>query len=94
LIKALTVNSVEAEILALKALAFLAHSDEDLDRFVALSGVAPADLRARAEQPEMLAAVLDFVLADDTRVTGFCEEVAIDPRELHAARRALPGGRW
>jgi uncharacterized protein YaeQ len=85
------VNSTEAETLALKALAFLAHSQEDIDRFVALSGVAPADLRARADEPEILAAVLDFLLTDDTRVTGFCEEAGIDPRELHAARRALPG---
>ena len=84
-------NSTEAETLALKALAFLAHSPEEIDRFVALSGVAPADLRARADEPEILAAVLDFLLADDTRVTGFCEEAGIDPRELHAARRALPG---
>ena len=84
-------NSTEAETLALKALAFLAHSQEEIDRFVALSGVAPADLRARADEPEILAAVLDFLLADDTRVTGFCEEAGIDPRELHAARRALPG---
>lgn len=84
-------NSTEAETLALKALAFLAHSPEDIDRFVALSGVAPADLRARADEPEILAAVLDFLLTDDTRVTGFCEEAGIDPRELHAARRALPG---
>ena len=84
-------NSTEAETLALKALAFLAHSPDEIDRFVALSGVAPADLRARADEPEILAAVLDFLLADDTRVTGFCEEAGIDPRELHAARRALPG---
>ena len=84
-------NSIEAETLALKALAFLAHSPEEIDRFVTLSGVAPADLRERAEEPEILAAVLDFLLTDDTRVTAFCEEAGIDPRELHAARRALPG---
>jgi Protein of unknown function (DUF3572) len=85
------VDSTQAETLALKALAFLAHSQEEIDRFVTLSGVAPADLRNRADEPEILAAVLDFLLTDDTRVTGFCEEAGIDPRELHAARRALPG---
>ena len=84
-------HSNEAETLALKALAFLAHSEEDLDRFVTLSGVTPADLRSRADDPEILAAVLDFVLADDARITDFCEAAEIDPRELHAARRALPG---
>ncbi|HUO92436.1 MAG TPA: DUF3572 domain-containing protein [Rhizomicrobium sp.] len=84
-------DPIKAETLALKALAYLAQSDEELERFVAISGVTPANLRARAGEPEILAAVLDFVLADDGRVTGFCEAAEIDPRELHAARRALPG---
>jgi Protein of unknown function (DUF3572) len=85
------VHSVDAETLALKALAFLAQSPDDLERFVALSGVTLADLRARADDPEILAAILDFILVSDELITGFCEMVEIDPRELHAARRALPG---
>jgi hypothetical protein len=85
------VHSIEAETLALKALAFLAQSEEDLERFLALSGVTMVDLRSRADDPEILAAILDFMLTDDARVTGFCEAAGIDPRELHAARRALPG---
>ena len=84
-------QALDAEILAIKALTFLAQSPEDLDRFVALSGVAPDDLRARAGDPEILAAVLDFLLADDSRVTSLCESLAIDPQTLQAARRALPG---
>jgi hypothetical protein len=81
----------EAEILALKALTFLAQSEDDLRRFVTLSGIAPADLRVRAGDPEILAAVVDFLLTDDSRVTDFCESAEIDPRDLQAARRALPG---
>ena len=84
-------NSVDAETLALKALAYLAHSPDDLERFGALSGVTLDDLRARADDPEILAAVLDFILVSDELITGFSETVEIDPRELHAARRALPG---
>jgi Protein of unknown function (DUF3572) len=84
-------NSDQAEILALKALAFLAHSPEELDRFVSLSGLTPDDLRERAGEPETLAAVMDFLMAEDARVMGFCEEARIDPRELQNIRRALPG---
>ena len=84
-------HAIEAETFALKALAFLAQSEEDVGRFITLSGITASDLRARAGDPEILAAVLDFILTDDGRVTGFCEEAGIDPRELHAARRALPG---
>jgi hypothetical protein len=82
---------LDAEILAIKALTFLAQSPEDLDRFVALSGVAPGDLRARAGDLEILAAVLDFMLTDDSRIGAFCESLEIDPQTLQAARRALPG---
>jgi hypothetical protein len=85
-------NPADAETLALKALTFLAQSPEDLDRFVAISGIRPADLRDRAGDPEILAAVMDFILVDDSRITGLCETLATDPRDLHAARRALPGG--
>lgn len=80
-----------AEILALKALTFLAQSPDDLERFVALTGIAPADLRGRADDPEILAAVMDFLLADDARITNFCESHAIKPEILQSARRALPG---
>jgi hypothetical protein len=84
-------NPVQAEILALKALTFLTHSPETLSGFVSATGIQPADLRARAGDPEILAAVMDFMLADDARVTAFCQELAIGPREVQAARRALPG---
>ncbi|MGB8364988.1 MAG: DUF3572 domain-containing protein [Rhizomicrobium sp.] len=82
----------EAETLALKALSFLAQSPDELGRFVAVSGIFPDDLRLRAGDPEILAAVMDFILAEDSRVTGFCETLAADPRLLYLARRALPGG--
>lgn len=89
--KAYPVNSDQAEVLALKALAFLAQSPEEFDRFVTLSGLTRDDLRERAGEPETLAAVMDFLMAEDSRVTGFCESAGIDPRELQHARRALPG---
>ena len=38
----------QAEIVALKALTFLAADTELMDRFAALSGVAPNDIIARA----------------------------------------------
>ena len=84
-------QSEQAEIVALKALTFLAQSPDELDRFVALAGIVPADLRARADEPELLAAVMDFLLADDKRLTAFCESLGLEPKAVHVARRALPG---
>jgi Protein of unknown function (DUF3572) len=81
----------EAETLALKVLAFLAGEDEALGRFLTLSGIRPEDLRARVDDPLLLAAVLDFLLGDDGLLTSFAEGEDIDPKAVHQARRALPG---
>ena len=81
-----------AETLALKALVFLAGEDEALVRFLALSGLAPQQLRQRAGDPLLLAAVLDFVLGDDKLLFTFAQSEAVDPKLVHDARRALPGG--
>jgi hypothetical protein len=80
-----------AEILALKGLAFLAHSEGPLDRFMALSGAGADELRDRAGEPEFLAAVMDFLMSDEELLVTFCEDASIDPRDLQMARMALPG---
>ncbi len=75
----------------MKGLAFLAGDGETLERFLEISGLNPEDLRERADDPLLLAAVLDFVLGDDKLLLAFAEEEAVDPKVVHAARRALPG---
>jgi hypothetical protein len=80
-----------AEIVALKGLAWLAAMPDDIGRFVNISGVEAGELRERASEPEFLAAVMDFLLADDKLLTGFCDTENFDPQDIHRARRALPG---
>ncbi len=80
-----------AETLALQALGWLAGIDEAVDRFLALSGLSATELRDRAEDPELLAAVVDFILSEDSLARNFCETAGIDALTLHACRRALPG---
>lgn len=75
----------------MKVLAFLAGEDEALDRFLTLSGIHPQDLRARVDDPLLLAAVLDFLLGDDGLLTAFAQGEGLDPKVVHQARRALPG---
>jgi hypothetical protein len=84
-------RSSEAETLALKALAFFARDADALLRFLTLSGLTIEDLRVRAGEPELLAGVLDFLLAEETLLAQFAaaENVGLDL--VHAARRALPG---
>jgi hypothetical protein len=80
-----------AEILGLKALAWLAADEEELNRFLALSGTDPATLRHSAGDPALLGAVLDFLLAQDVLLLRFCEDEAIRPAAVHQARRTLEG---
>jgi hypothetical protein len=85
-------DAASAEILALKALGFLAESEGSLNRFLSVSGLDAQGLRVRASEPEMLAAVMDFLLSDDGLLTGFCESEGIEPRTVHRMRSQLPGG--
>lgn len=84
-------HSEAAETFALKGLAFVVADEGLLSAFLNLSGLEPDDLRARAGEPELLAAVIDFLLSDDARLALFCEAEETTAQKVHAARRALPG---
>ncbi len=86
-------KSEASEVIALQALAFLAADSGRLERFLALSGLNGATLKARADEPELLAAVLDHVLGDESLLYVFCEGANLPPEAPRQARRALPGGR-
>ena len=81
-----------AEILAIKALAYLADSEGALGRFLSESGSDVVNLREAAGDPQFLAAVVDFLLSDDALLTGFCDAESLEPRIMHLVRHALPGG--
>lgn len=80
-----------AETLALQALGWIAAEEGLLPVFLGATGLDPAGLRARAAEPEFLAAVLDFLLMDDAWVTGFCDAAGLPYAAPAQARQALPG---
>jgi hypothetical protein len=80
-----------AEALALRALAFLAGDPERLGRFLALSGIGPAELRERASDPLLLGGVLDHLLGDERLLLAFAEAMDVAPDAAARARRLLPG---
>ena len=82
----------QAEVVALKALAWLSGHDELMPVFLGATGATLDDLRDRAGEPEFLASVLDFLTMDDAWVTAFCEAEGLPYEAPLAARRALPGG--
>ena len=87
-----TMTTASAETLALKALGYLADLPQALERFLGESGAEVPILRERASDPVFLAAVVDFLLADDGLAAGFCDAESLEPRSLHLARHLLPGG--
>ena len=81
-----------AETVALTALAWVLGPSGLSDVFLGASGLAPQDLRQRAGDPEVLAAVLDFVMMDDAWVLALAQAEGLAPDSLARARAALPGG--
>jgi hypothetical protein len=78
-----------AETMGLKALGWLVNSPDDLGRFLNVSGAGTEELRDRASDPAFLGAVLDFLLADDSLMTAFCETESVDHKQVHLARHVL-----
>lgn len=85
-------NSQDPAVIALLGLRFLAREPARLEQFLSLSGLAPADLVARAGEACLQAAVLDHILSDESLVFLFCEAEGLPPTAPATARRRLPGG--
>lgn len=81
-----------AEALALQALGWLAAHEELMPVFMGSTGLTENDMRTRADDPDLLAAVLDFLLMDDAWVMAFCDDMNLAYSRVAAARAALPGG--
>jgi hypothetical protein len=79
----------EAATLALAGLSFLAEDTPRLGRFLALTGIGPDQLRAVADAPETLLAVLDHLLGDESLLLVFAASKGIAPETVAPARIAL-----
>lgn len=82
-------NRDEAEAVAIKALSFLATDAELLSRFIALSGLEPANLRAAAARPGFLGGVLAFIAGDEKTLLQFAATSELTPESVAAAHRTL-----
>lgn len=85
-------NQNQAEMTGIKALGWLAGQDELLTRFLGMTGIEAGDIRVRAQDPEFLGFVLDFLLTEDQLVIDFCEASGIATEAPMQARMVLPGG--
>ena len=77
---------------ALNAVSFILAEDALRDRFLALSGLAPDEIRARIQEPDFLASVLEFLISHEPDLIDFSETINERPETIVAAWRHLGGG--
>lgn len=75
--------------LAATGLMFVAEDPEHLNRFLALTGLAPHRLRAASAEPGFLVGVLDYFLEHEPTLIAFAAYANVPPADVAAARRVL-----
>lgn len=75
--------------LALRALAWTLGETTRADRLLALTGLAPATLRARMSEPAVLSATLCFLENHEPDLIACASALSVQPETLVAARRRL-----
>jgi len=79
----------DAEAIAIAALGHLGGDADRLQRFLADTGLDPAELRERAAEPDVLAAVLEHVLGDETLLLVIAANAQIAPEQVAPAAALL-----
>ena len=85
------INHEDAQIIALKALAFLASDEERIKRFMSITGLMPQEIRAQAAEPAFLGGVLEHLRNDQSLLLMFAESANIIPALIDAASFRLSG---
>ena len=80
-------NGEDAEALALAALGWTLGDSARAERLLALTGLTPADLRARIGEPPLLAAILRFLEAHEPDLIACADALGVAPARLASARR-------
>jgi hypothetical protein len=79
----------DAEALALSALAATLTDERRAQRFLDLSGIDTEDLRRRAAEPVLLAALLRFLEAHEPDLIEVAKAIGVKAEKLVAAREEL-----
>ncbi len=79
----------DAGTLALGALAWVVSDERRAERFLSLTGIDPADLRARAGDPALLAQLLGHLEAHEPDLIACADALGTTPDALVGARRSL-----
>jgi hypothetical protein len=86
-------NDNDPVTLALAALAATLGCERRARRFIDLTGIGTDELRVRAAEPDLLAAMLRFLEAHEPDLIAVAEAVGVKPELLVEARRQLEEGK-
>lgn len=82
-------NPADAATLALSALAWTLSEQHRAERLLALTGLDADELRARATDPTLLAAVLGFLAQYEPDLMACADALDVRPEALIRAHREL-----
>lgn len=86
-----SVTNLDAQTLALLALAWSLEDARRADRLLALTGLTTHDLRDRATEPALGAAVLAFLESYEPDLIACAAHLDVKPERLVGARAELEG---
>ncbi|MGB3814770.1 MAG: DUF3572 domain-containing protein [Shinella sp.] len=86
-----TTAAQDAEATAIAILGWLAGEPELLSRFLALTGVAPSEVRNAVGDPGFLAGLVDFLMSHEPTLLAFSAATGIQPEAVVHAHAILSG---
>jgi hypothetical protein len=89
----LSPKAANAEIIAIEALGWLAADEGRLERFLAISGLGPQNLRKAASEPPFLTAILDYLASNEALLVDFAHHSGRSPEDVVRAGVELDGSR-
>lgn len=85
-------STINAQIVAVQSVEWLASNQELLQLFLDVTGCNPTDIQDMVENIEFQTSVLDFLMSDDSLLMAFCDVFGIRYDEIAQVRSQLPGG--
>ena len=86
-----TTAGEDAQAVAVAVLGWLAGEPELLSRFLALTGVTPAEVRGAVNDPGFLAGLVEFLMGHEPTLLAFSAATGIAPEAVVAAHARLAG---
>lgn len=79
----------DCQALALNVLASTLSDERRAERFLAVTGLSPKGIRARAADPALLAACIAFLEAHEPDLISVASAVGLDPAAIVTLRQEL-----